>query len=251
MRERPAQLRRGDVHVGHEHLLNVHAVFAGLGHAPGQLVGRHHAIHHQPGVFRHRRPRHRLGRQHAVANGGRQRLAQLGHALLGQRRKSTAIARVHHLQHAHQVGPTQDGGHQHLVGAVARAAVHFFQKTQSWVDLPQGGLVVHVGNVEGFVRQGHIAGNALGRDGQLQVFGGVEPGFHAGNDGCFVVVQHIQGQAVGVEQAANVLAHLDHQLVQVVGVVDAGGDHLQIAEKPGLGVHARTGCVHSTHLWSD
>ena len=49
-----------------------------------------------------------------------------------------------------------------------------------------------------------------------------------------VFVHRIQRQAVGVEQLADVLARLQHDLVDVLGLVDLGRDQLQLAEEQRL-----------------
>jgi hypothetical protein len=84
------------------------------------------------------------------------------------------------------------------------------------------------------LRHGHVAGDALRADRQLQVAAGVQAGLDLGDDGAAVVVHRVQRQAVGVEQLADVLARLEHDLVDVLGGVDAGRDLLQLAEEQRL-----------------
>ena len=57
-------------------------------------------------------------------------------------------------------------------------------------------------------------------DRQLQVLERVEAGLDLGDDRLPVLAYRIDGEAVGVEERAHVRAHLEHDLVDVVGGVD-------------------------------
>jgi hypothetical protein len=65
---------------------------------------------------------------HALANGGGQGLAQLRDALDLERTKGLVTLVVDDLQHAMQHVTVQDGRHQHLPGAVARALVDLLEE---------------------------------------------------------------------------------------------------------------------------
>ena len=79
-----------------------------------------------------------------------------------------------------------------------------------------------------FLAKRDVAGDRMLGDRQLQVLEGVEAGLDLGDDRLLVLADRVDGQAVGVEQLADVRAHLEHDLVDVVGGVDLVGDHLQL-----------------------
>jgi hypothetical protein len=73
------------------------------------------------------------------------------------------------------------------------------------------------------------------------------------NDGLLVLADRVDGQAVGVEQHADVGAHLQHDLVDVAGGVDLVGDQLQLLleREPHVHVGLRR-CVmaeYGAHCW--
>ena len=80
----------------------------------------------------------------------RQRLRELDHAFLGQRPERHARLVVDDLDDADQLGAAllDDRRHQHLLGAVAGALVHFLQEAQVRIDRLQLGLVVAVLDVD-------------------------------------------------------------------------------------------------------
>ena len=59
---------------------------------------------------------------------------------------------------------------------------------------------------------------------ELNVFGGVKGGFDFGDDGGLVVVQRLENQAIRGELVADIPAGLQHQLVDILSIMDAGGD---------------------------
>src|SRR5471032_228504 len=63
---------------------------------------------------------------------------------------------------------------------------------------------------------------------QLQVLERIQPGFELGYDGLLVLAHRIDGEAVGVEQIANVGGHLKHDLVDVGSGMNLVGDVLQV-----------------------
>jgi hypothetical protein len=133
----------------------------------------------------------------------------------------------------------QDGGHQHLPGAVPGALVDLLEEGERRVDLLERLVVVDIGQVELLPAEGAIAGQALRRNGQLQVAAAVEAGFDLGDDRGAVFVDRVQGQAVGIEQLADVLAGLQHDLVEVLGIVDARRDIVQLLVEQRLEGNAR------------
>ena len=179
-----------------------------------------------------------FGLLQALAQGNGQRLAQLARAVFIEFAKGLAAAVVDDLEDAVQGAGVQDGRDQHLAGPVTGALVHFLEKTQRGVDFFQRIDVVNINNIEHPARQGYIAGNTLRADGQLQVVAGVQAGFDSGDDGAAVFADDIQRQPVGIEQPADVLADLKHDLRDVVGFVDPVGHPLQLPEIQGLKIGA-------------
>ncbi len=60
-----------------------------------------------------------------------------------------------------------------------------------------------------------------------------------------VLAHRVDGEAVGVEQRADVRAHLQHDLVDVAGGVDLVGDRLQLflERQADVGIHLRPSVV--------
>ena len=106
------------------------------------------------------------------------------------------------------------------------------------MDLFERFVVIHVWQVQRSAAERDIAGNALGRNGQLQVAAAAEPGFNLGNNRRLVLINRIEGEPVGIEQFADVLAGLQHDLLKVFRVVDASSNVVQLAIKQGLKGHA-------------
>ena len=99
-------------------------------------------------------------------------------------------------------------------------------------------LVIHVGQVQGLFAKGHIAGQALRRDRQLEVAAAVQAGLNLRHNGRAIGIDRIQGQPVRIEQLADILAGLQHDLLDVFGVMDARRDLVQLAIKQSLKGHA-------------
>ena len=166
----------------------------------------------------------------ALAQGNRQRLAQLARTFFVKRAKGLLAAVVDDLKNAIQGVAVGDGCHQHLAGSVTRAFIHRVQKTQGRVNLPERPFVVNIGNVHHLACHGDMASNALRTDGQFEVAAGVEPGLDFGDDGVAVFAGDVEREPVGIEQRADVRADFQHDLCNVVGFVNAVGDLLQLAE---------------------
>ena len=98
-------------------------------------------------------------------------------------------------------------------------------------------IVIDIGQVQRRLAKGHIAGNALRRDRQLEVAAAAQAGLDLGNNRRTVLGDRIQREPVGVEQLADVLAGFQHDLLHVFGVVDARGDLVQLAVKQRLEGH--------------
>ena len=132
----------------------------------------------------------------------------------------------------------QNGGHQHLTGAVPRTFVHFFEKGQGRMDLLECIIVIDVGQVDQLPAEGGVTRNALRRDRQLQFATAIETGLDLGDDGGLVFVDCIKRQAIGIEQFADILANLQHDLLKVVGFMNTGCNVLQLLVKKRLEGHA-------------
>ena len=99
-------------------------------------------------------------------------------------------------------------------------------------------IVVNIGQVDQHVAESDITRNALRCDRQFQVTAAVQAGLDLGDNGSVVFVDHIQSQPVGIEQLANVLAGLQHDLFNVVGFMDARRHVLQLLVKQCFKGHA-------------
>ena len=102
------------------------------------------------------------------------------------------------------------------------------------MEPPQRFIIVNIGEVQRRSGHGRIARQALRTDGQLEVTADIQTRLHFRHDGGAVIIDRVQGHAVRIEHLANVGTDLQHQLVQVIGVVNARGDLLQLPEKDGL-----------------
>jgi len=223
--QRRADRRDLDLELLGQHLLDVHRLLARLARGELELPGRQHRVGDQVVV---------LGldqrRLLPLAEGDRQRLRQLGDAVLGERAERHARLVVDDLDDADQllVLVVDDRRHQHLLGAVAGALVHLLQEAQVGVERLQLGVVVDVADVDRALGQRDEAGDRVLGHRQLQVLERVEAGLDLGDDRLLVVRDRVDRQAVGVEQHADVRAHLEHDLVDVGGGVDLVGDRLQL-----------------------
>jgi hypothetical protein len=152
------------------------------------------------------------------------------HPVLGERAEGHASLVVDDLDDADQVLrlAVEDRRHQHLLGAVTGALVDLLQEAQVRIQRLQLGVVVDVPQVHGLLGERHVAGDGMLGDGQLQVLERVEAGLHLGDDRLAVFAHRVDGEAVGVEQHADVRAHLEHDLVDVRSSVDLVGDRLQL-----------------------
>ena len=99
-------------------------------------------------------------------------------------------------------------------------------------------IVVNIGQVEQLPTVSNITGNALGSDGQFKIATAVEPGFDLGDDGALILSDRVERQSVGIEELADILAGLKHDLLKVVRLMDPGGDLLQLLVKKQLESHA-------------
>jgi hypothetical protein len=112
------------------------------------------------------------------------------------------------------------------------------------VDGAKLGVVVAVLDVDRLLGEGNVAGDGVLGDRQLQILEGVEAGLDLGNDRLLVLAYRVDRQPVGVEERADVGAHLEHDLVDVVGGVDLVRDRLKLLLERQAGAHiARRGSL--------
>src|SRR6185437_2375861 len=122
----------------------------------------------------------------------RERLRELHHALVVQRREGLAREAVDELQDAHQLAArvaAQDRRDEHLLGAVAGALVDRLQEGEVRRELLQLRVVVHVADVHVPLVQGAEARERGFRDRELDVLERIEAGLHLGNDGAPVLAR--------------------------------------------------------------
>src|ERR1019366_1146482 len=248
-RQRLADGRQLYLELLYQHLLDVHRLLARRARGQLELRRRYHRVAHQEVV---------LGLDYLgflpLPESDRQRLRQLGHALFHQRRKRHAGLVVDDLDDADQLFAFHYRRHQHLFGAVAGALVHFLQKTQVGVDRLQLAFIVDIPDVNHLLGEGDIAADRVLGDRQLQVLEGIQSGLDLGHDGLLVLANDVNGEAIGIEQAADIGRNLEHDLVDVGSGMDLVGDVLQILREhqPGVDVgrsrcRGRWGIQNCTH----
>jgi hypothetical protein len=213
-----------DLKLVDQHGLDVHRLLARLARGELELAGGQHRIGDQVVV---------LGldglRLLALLEGDREGLRQLGHAFFGEPAEGNTRLVVDELENPDQLlGFIEHRRDQHLLGAVAGALVDFLQEAQPGIDPAQLVVVVDVLDVEHALRHAGIAGDRVLRDRQTQVLERVEAGLHLRDDRLLVLADHVNREPVGVEQRADVRAHVEDDLVDVVGRVDLVGDDLQL-----------------------
>ena len=233
-RKRRADLACLDPVLGHQDAFQRRGQLARLFQRLFQRILREPALADQSVVTRGLAVLQFGGALHALADGRGQRLAQLRDTFDVEFAERPVGLVVDDLQHSVQHVAFQDGRDDHLLAAIARALVHFLEETQSGMDALERFVVIDIGDVEQLLAERHVARQALRTDGQLQFAAGVQPRLHLGDDGRVVLRHGVEGQAVGIEQLADVGADVQHELLDVVGGVDLGRDVLQLAKEQGL-----------------
>ncbi len=228
LRQRRADLRGLDLEARHQHALNRLRLLSGFFDAHLQFCRRHHAVVHEAVVLRGAAPVLVSGLLHPLADGCRQCLAQLGSALDFEFAEGLIALVVDDLEHTVQRRPVHDRYDEHLLRAIAGTLVDLFQEAQCRIDALECFVVVDVADVQHLPAHGGIAGKALCADRQLQVAAGIQARLDLGHDGALVFVDGIERQAIGVEQLADVLARIEHDLFDVLGFVNPRRDLLQL-----------------------
>jgi len=121
-----------------------------------------------------------------------------------------------------------DRRHELLLGAVAGALVDLLQEAQVRVDPAQLAVVVAVLDVDRLLGERGVAGDRVLGDRQLEVLERIEAGLDLGDDRLLVLAHRVDGEAIGIEKGADVRAHLEHDLVDVVGGVDLVRHRLEL-----------------------
>jgi hypothetical protein len=138
-----------------------------------------------------------------------------------------------------------------LLGSVAGALIHFLEEAQVGVERAQLGVVVHILDVDRLLRQRDVAGDGMLGNRQLEVLEGIQAGLDLGHDGLLILAHRVNGEAVGVEQGADVGAHLQHDFVDVVGGVDLVRYRLQLLlereARTDVGMRPCVGTQHCAH----
>ncbi len=156
-----------------QHFLDVDSLAAGGAGRQFEFRRREHRVGHQMVVFCFD-----CGNLLALAQCHRHALRQLLYAFLDHRRKRGAGLVVDDLDDADQVAAViQNRRDQHLLGAVARALVHFLQKTQLRAEGCQFLHIIDILDVEHFFMHCRITGNALFGNRQFEILEGVQAGF--------------------------------------------------------------------------
>ncbi len=223
--ERRADRRHLHLEFVGQHRLDVDGFLPRLARRQLELAGRQHRVGDQVVVLGLRELRLR-----ALLESDADGLRELGHAFLGKRAEGHARLVVDDLDDADQLirALLEDRRDQLLLGAVAGAFVDLLQEAQVRVDRAQLGVVVAVLDVDRLLGEGDVAGERVLGDRQLQVLERVEAGLHLGDDRGLVLADRVDRQAVGVEERAHVRAHLQHDLVDVVGGVNLVRDRLEL-----------------------
>ena len=223
--ERVADRRDLHLELIGQHLLDVDRLLPSLARGEVELARREHGVGDQVVVLGLRQLR-----LLALLEGDGERLRELAHPFLGERAERNARLVVDDLDDADQLvrAALDDRRDELLLGAVSGALVDFLQEAQVGIDRAQLAFVVAVLDVDGLLGKRRVASDRVLGDRQLQVLEGVEAGLHLGDDRLPVLAHRVDGEPVGVEERAHVRAHLEHDLVDVVGGVDLVGDRLQL-----------------------
>ena len=127
-----------------------------------------------------------------------------------------------------------DRGDQHLARTVTGALIDSLQKFQIGMDAPQCLLIVGIRQVQQLAAGGNVACNTLCRYRQLEIGAAAQAGLDFGHNRRLLRVNGVHGQPLGVEQRADIGAGVQHDLVQVICLVNTRRDLLQLLVEQGL-----------------
>ena len=173
-------------------------------------------------------------------------LRQARSTLLSHRRERGVCLAIDELHDTNQVARWRiDNRHdQHLFGAIAGALVDLLQESHARAVTFELHFVVNVVDIHGLLVGGNIASDALVSDRQTQILEGIQPRFDLGDDALLVLPKRRYGQAIGIEQLADILRQLQHDFVGVGCRMDFGGNCLEVLEEDQATVHvAGTGIL--------
>ena len=241
-RQRGADVRRGNVVALQQQGLNGLAVLARHLHALRQLLCGEQSVGDQSVIAGGFAPRIHCCFLYALADRNGQCLAKLGDAIDFQLVEAALALVVDELQHALQHVAFQNRCHQHFTCHVAGALVDFFQKGQRRMNLLERLGVIDIGQIDQLLAERDVAGDALRRDRQLQFPIAFEARLDLGDNGATVFIDRVQCQALGVEQPADILAGIEHDLLKILGFMDARRDLLQSLVKKRLDCHILLRC---------
>ena len=224
-RQRLADFVQLDLEFIDQHGFDVEILAACRARRQLQLLGRDDRVRHQVIVLALDPGNGLL----ALAKRDSQGFRNVRRAFFHERRERLPALGIDDLHNADQFLGLRvyDRRGQHLLGAIAGLDVHLLQEIQLRAVGLEFLFVVDVADVDHLLMHRDKAGDTLLCDRQLQVLERVKPGLDLRDDGCFVFAHQIEREPVGVEEAADVLAQLQHDFVYVAGGVDAIGDRLQ------------------------
>ncbi len=162
-----------------------------------------------------------------------QRFAQSLDALVleaGERGSSLIVNDLHDAEKI--IGMVvDDGADQHLLGAIPGPTIHFLQEAQVRADSLELRFIIDITDIDDLTLQGDVTRNALVGNRQLEILERVQSRLDLGNDRASIFADCINGQSIGIEQGADILRQLEHDLLDVRRRMNLVGHCLQVLEE--------------------
>jgi hypothetical protein len=151
-------------------------------------------------------------------------LGEFDHRLLDHQRERQPVLGIDELHHAHQIARLRVGHRrgEHLHRAIPGAPVHLLQEAQLRAVALQLLVLVDVANVDELVREGHVAGDRVLADRQLQILERAQARLHARDDRGLVLAHQIDRDAIGAEDGGDLGAQAEQAVFQIAGRLDLG-----------------------------
>ena len=243
-RGRRAELGRAEAELLDQHVLGAGPALACLAGGVGELLGGDAAVDHQRLEARPQPPALAVVAQEGDTEG----LRQPHQALLGHLGEGLAVERVDELHDPEQAAGVgvADRRHQHLARMKAGVGVDLAAQFEVRRDAAQLLVVVHVADVDQLAAERDEAGDAVLADRQADALHPAQTGLDPGDDGGPALLERVDGEALGLEQRAQLGRELEHDLVGVLARVDAVGQRLQALEE---GETVRDGTGHGGVHW--
>jgi hypothetical protein len=222
-----------------QQVLGARPALARLAGGVGELLGGDTAIDHQRLEARTQAP----GLAVVAQEGDAERLCEPHQPLLGHLGEGFAVERVDELHDPEQAAGVgiADGRDQHLARVEAGAGVDLAAQREVRRDAAQLLVVVHVADIDQLAAERDEAGDAVLADRQADALHPAQPGLDPGDDRGPALLQRVDGEALGLEQRAQLGRELEHDLVGVLARMDAVGQRLQALEE---GETVRDGAGH-------